>query len=156
MHPQAQFVQDALVKAGCQSRVREMPASTRTALEAAQACGCEVGQIVKSLVFTLDPPGGVVLVLVSGSNRVNEAVLGQRLGGKLGKSSADLVARTTGFVIGGVPPLGHAQKLPTLMDEDLLRFEVVWAAAGTPHAVFPIHPRELERITGARVISVTG
>ena len=154
MHPQASKVQNALIAAGCQSSVRELPDSTRTALEAAQACGCEVGQIVKSLIFVLDPPGTPVLVLASGTNRVAEAALGARLEGKLRKASAELVQQATGFVIGGVPPLGHAAPLPTYLDEDLLRYAVVWAAAGTPHAVFPIDPGELARITGAVIVSI--
>ena len=154
MHPQAQKVQQALHSAGCSSQVVELPDSTRTAVEAAQACACQVGQIVKSLIFILDPPGKPILVLVSGSNRVTESALGQRLGGKLGKASADLVLQSAGYVIGGVPPLGHAVPLATYLDEDLLQYEQVWAAAGTPHAVFPIDPRELQRITSAVVISV--
>jgi len=154
MHPQALKVQQVLRAAGCQSEVRELPDSTRTAVEAAQACGCDVGQIVKSLIFVLDPPGAPVLALVSGANRVHEAGLGSRLGGKLGKAPAELVQQATGFVIGGVPPVGHATRLATYLDEDLLQYEVVWAAAGTPHAVFPIDPRELLRITGAEVISI--
>jgi prolyl-tRNA editing enzyme YbaK/EbsC (Cys-tRNA(Pro) deacylase) len=154
MHPQAQRVQSALQAAGCLCRVVELPDSTRTAVEAAQACGCAVGQIVKSLVFVLDPPGTPILLLVSGSNRVNEAITGLRLEGKLGKASAELVQRATGFVIGGVPPLGHTAPLETYMDEDLMQYKQIWAAAGTPNAVFPIDPHELLRITGARVLPV--
>ena len=154
MHAQAQKVQQALIASGSPSQVRELPDSTRTAVEAANACGCQVGQIVKSLIFVLNPPGQPILVLVSGSNRVNESELGRKLGGKLAKASADLVLQATGFVIGGVPPLSHASSLPTYLDDDLLLYEVVWAAAGTPHAVFPIDPHELERITSAHVLSV--
>ncbi len=154
MHLQAQKVQNALLAAGSASQVQELPDSTRTALEAAQACGCQVGQIVKSLVFLLNPPGEAILALVSGANRVNEAALGQRLNGKLGKATADQVLQSTGFVIGGVSPLGHTASLPIYLDEDLLQYDVVWAAAGTPHAVFPIDPRELQRITAATVVSV--
>lgn len=150
----AQKVQNALRAAGCPANVREMPDSTRTALEAAQACGCQVGQIVKSLIFVLDPPGQPVLLLVSGTNRVEEKAVGTRLGGKLTRASADLVQQATGFAIGGVPPLGHTAPIPTSIDEDLLQYELIWAAAGTPHAVFPITPAELLRITGAAVISV--
>jgi prolyl-tRNA editing enzyme YbaK/EbsC (Cys-tRNA(Pro) deacylase) len=154
MHIQAMKVQNALQAAGCQSQVRELPDSTRTAVEAAQACGCGVGQIVKSLIFVLDPPGAPILVLASGSNRVQEAEFGARLDGKLRKASAELVQQATGFVIGGVPPLGHATALATYLDEDLLQYDVVWAAAGTPHAVFPVAPGELQRITGALVVSI--
>jgi prolyl-tRNA editing enzyme YbaK/EbsC (Cys-tRNA(Pro) deacylase) len=154
MHLQALKVQNALLAAGCASQVVELPDSTRTAVEAAQACACQVGQIVKSLIFVLTPPGAPLLALVSGTNRVNEAAFGQKLNGKLGKASADQVLLSTGFVIGGVAPLAHASALPTYLDEDLLQYDVVWAAAGTPHAVFPIEPRELLRITGAQTINV--
>jgi len=154
MHPQALKVQNALIAAGCASQVVELPDSTRTATEAAQACSCQVGQIVKSLIFVLTPPGSPVLALVSGSNRVNEHAFGKKLAGKLGKASADQVLQSTGFVIGGVPPLGHTSPLPTYFDEDLLQYDVVWAAAGTPHAIFPVDPRELLRITGASISSV--
>ena len=154
MHPQAEKVQQALQAAGCAAQVREMPDSTRTAVEAAQAVGSTVGQIVKSLVFVLDPPGEPILVLVSGSNRVNEAALGARLGGALRKADAALVQQATGYVIGGVPPLAHAAPLPTYLDEDLLQYAEIWAAAGTPRAVFPIDPATLLRITGATSICV--
>ena len=154
MHPQAEKIQQALLAAGCEAQVREMPDSTRTAVEAAQAVGSTVGQIVKSLVFVLDPPGEPILVLVSGSNRVNEAALGARLGGTLCKADAALVQQATGYAIGGVPPLAHASPLPTYLDEDLLQYAEIWAAAGTPKAVFPIDPSTLLRITGAVSISV--
>jgi prolyl-tRNA editing enzyme YbaK/EbsC (Cys-tRNA(Pro) deacylase) len=154
MHPQAEKVQLALASAGCATQVREMPESTRTAVEAAQAVGSTVGQIVKSLIFVLDPPGAPILVLVSGSNRVNESTMGERLGGTLRKADAALVQSATGYVIGGVPPLAHAGPLPTYLDEDLLQYGEIWAAAGTPKAVFPIAPGELLRITGATVLRV--
>ncbi len=154
MHPQAEKVQHALLTAGCGAQVREMPDSTRTAVEAAQAVGSTVGQIVKSLVFVLDPPGQPILVLVSGSNRVNEAALGARLGGTLRKADAALVQQATGYVIGGVPPLAHATPLPTYLDEDLIQYTEIWAAAGTPRAVFPIDPSTLLRITSATSICV--
>lgn len=154
MHAQALKVQNALLASGCSSQVVELPDSTRTAVEAAQACGCQVGQIVKSLIFVLNPVGTPILALVSGTNRVNETVFGQKLNGKLAKASPDQVLQSTGFAIGGVAPLAHATALPTYLDEDLLQYELVWAAAGTPHAVFPIDPRELLRITGAGVLKV--
>lgn len=154
MHPQAQRVQTTLIQAGCSVLVRELPDSTRTAEEAARAVGCEVGQIVKSLVFVLDPPGKTVLLLVSGANRVNEKSVGEKLGGRLSKASAAQVEADTGFVIGGVPPLGHKKPLETYVDEDLLHYDLIWAAAGTPHAVFPITPAELIRITGATPLSM--
>jgi prolyl-tRNA editing enzyme YbaK/EbsC (Cys-tRNA(Pro) deacylase) len=155
VHPQALRVQAELKKAGCEAEVRELPDSTRTALEAAQAIGCEVAQIVKSLIFVLDPPGEPILVLASGVNRVHEKRLGRQLEGKLEKAGADQVQAAAGFAIGGVPPLGHSHVLATYIDEDLLQYPILWAAAGTPHAVFPIAPDELVRVTGGKVLKVT-
>ena len=140
-------VQAALHAAGIDARVVELPQSTRTAAEAAQACGCEVAQIVKSLVFR-DGHGEAVLVLTSGTNRVNEKRLG------LEKASADFVREKTGYAIGGIPPVGHMTPLLTLIDEDLLRFERIWAAAGTPNAVFELSPADLGRMTGGTVMRV--
>lgn len=154
MHPQALRVQQFLAEAGSSAQVQEIPDSTRTALEAAAAVGCEVGQIVKSLIFVLDPPGEVILLLVSGANRVHEQIVGRLLGGTLGKANADQVQIATGYAIGGIPPIGHARPLPTYIDTDLLKYAQVWAAAGTPHAVFPISPEELVRITGGKQITV--
>jgi prolyl-tRNA editing enzyme YbaK/EbsC (Cys-tRNA(Pro) deacylase) len=129
---------------------REFPAGTRTAQDAAAAIGCAVGQIVKSLVFLRgDEP---VLVLCSGANTVDA----ERLG--LAKADADVVRRATGFAIGGVPPYGHPAPLQTLVDEDLLAYDEVWAAAGTPSSVFPLTPAQLVERSGgvvARVIPAT-
>ena len=129
---------------------RVLPDSARTAPEAAAAVGVEVGAIVKSLVFRCGDEA--VLALVSGANRADEARLEAELGAPVGRADAELVRRATGFAIGGVPPLGHPTPLRTLVDEDLLRFDVVWAAAGTPHAVFPIEPAELARLAGGHVV----
>lgn len=140
-------VQAALDAAGITARVVELPQSTRTAAEAAQAVGCEVGQIAKSLVFRAD--GDAVLVITSGTNRVNEKRLG------LERASAEFVREKTGYAIGGIPPVGHATPLRTFIDEDLMRFERIWAAAGTPNAVFELSPGELAPLTGGAVIRVT-
>jgi prolyl-tRNA editing enzyme YbaK/EbsC (Cys-tRNA(Pro) deacylase) len=127
--------------------VREFPEGTRTAQDAAAAIGCSVGQIVKSLVFVRgDEP---VLVLCSGANTVDA----ERLG--LAKADADLVRRATGFAIGGVPPYGHAERLVTLVDEDLLGYDEIWAAAGTPRSVFPLTPAELLERSGGTVARVS-
>ena len=127
--------------------VREFPAGTRTAADAAAAIGCEVGAICKSLVFRVgDEP---LLVIASGANRVDE----RRLGAV--KADAAFVREQTGFAIGGVPPYGHARPLRTILDEDLLAYETVWAAAGSPTSVFPIAPEELVRRTGASVQPVS-
>lgn len=154
MHPNAQKIQNLLSTAGCAAVVQELPSSTRTAVEAAASCGCELGQIVKSLVFQLDRTASPVLLLVSGSNRVNEVNAGRQLGGRLSRADAQAVQAYTGFAIGGIPPFGHLNQLPTWMDEDLFQYEVVWAAAGTPHAVFPIKPAELQRLSDAQRIIV--
>ncbi len=129
-----------------------LPDSARTAPEAAAAVGVEVGAIVKSLVFRCGDEA--VLALVSGANRADEARLSEEFGAPVARGDADLARAATGFSIGGVPPFGHPAPLRTLVDEDLLRFEVVWAAAGTPHAVFPIAPAELAELAGGRVVSL--
>jgi prolyl-tRNA editing enzyme YbaK/EbsC (Cys-tRNA(Pro) deacylase) len=150
----ARKVQAALQALGLPCQVVELPASTRTAPEAAQAVGCQVGQIVKSLVFRTQTSRRAVLVLVSGSNRVNEDQLAEVVGEAVVKAEADFVRKQSGFAIGGVPPVGHHRPLPTYIDQDLLQYAEVWAAAGTPHAVFKLNPRELPRITGGKVIKV--
>ena len=159
MHTSAQRVQEALNRFGYTGQIMEMGESTRTAVEAAQAAGCEVGQIVKSLVFLLqtpeNPAGSPVLVLVSGSNRVHEKRLGRQLGGTLARADADLVREASGFAIGGVPPVGHKTPLKTYIDTDLLQYNEIWAAGGTPHAIFPIAPQELVRLSGGEVVTVT-
>jgi prolyl-tRNA editing enzyme YbaK/EbsC (Cys-tRNA(Pro) deacylase) len=153
--PSARRVQDALAVLGSAARVREMPASTRTAAEAAQACDCPEGAIVKSLVFRGADSGQGILVLTSGANRVHEKRLGRQLGDRLERAGADFVRAATGYAIGGVPPLGHATALRVVMDADLRAYPEIWAAAGTPSAVFPITPAELARLTGARILTVT-
>jgi prolyl-tRNA editing enzyme YbaK/EbsC (Cys-tRNA(Pro) deacylase) len=126
-----------------------MPASTRTAKEAAAACGCGVAQIVKSLLFAGARSGKTYLLLVSGPNRVDEAAMRAVIGEALTRPDAGAVRAATGFSIGGVPPLGHATPSPVFIDEDLLRFDVVWAAAGHPQAVFSVSPRALAEAIGA-------
>ena len=150
----AQKVQAALQTLGLALEVVELPASTRTAQEAAQAVGCTVGQIVKSLVFRALQSDRPVLVETSGLNRVDETRLAALLGEPVGKADADFVRQRTGFVIGGVPPLGHAEALPTFIDQDLLQYQEIWAAAGTPHAVFRLTPAELLQMTGGQVVAV--
>ena len=129
--------------AGLELRVTELPASTRTAAEAASAVGCSIAQIVKSLIFRTVRSDQAVLVLVSGSNRVDEARLAARLGEPIEKASPDFVRQRTGFAIGGVPPVGHATGLRTFVDQALFELPELWAAAGTPHAVFPLTPAQL-------------
>ena len=133
MHPTAAKVQERLAGRGLVVDVQVLPASTRTAAEAAEACGCEIGQIVKSLVFVVD--GQPTVVLCAGDKRVSA------LNGR--PATADEVRGATGFAIGGVPPLGHHTELPTIIDESLRRFDRVWCAAGTPNAVFETGVEEL-------------
>jgi prolyl-tRNA editing enzyme YbaK/EbsC (Cys-tRNA(Pro) deacylase) len=150
----AERVQEALTALGCTARVREMSTTTRTAADAAAACGCAQGAIVKSLIFRGAASGRGILVLTSGTNRVHEKRLGRQLGEALERADADFVRTATGFAIGGVPPLGHATVMRVVMDRDLTDFPMIWAAAGTPRAVFPTTPAELERLTGAEVLVV--
>ena len=150
----ARRVQAALHALGLDVAVRELPASARTAAEAAAAVGVEQGAIVKSLVFRGARSGDAVLVLVAGDNRADEARLEAALGEPVERADADFVRSATGYAIGGVPPVGHPEPLRTLVDEDLLRFEAVWAAAGTPHAVFPVAPAALARAAAGAVLRV--
>ncbi len=150
----AQRVQQALEAQGVNLQVIELPDSTRTAVEAAQAVGCEVGQIVKSLIFKGKKTRQPYLVLVSGANRVDEKKLRRVVGEKIGKADADFVRAHTGFAIGGVSPVGYKEPLQTVIDEDLLQFGQLWAAAGTPHAVFALTPADLRKLTGGQVVAV--
>jgi len=150
----AQKVQAALAARGIQAQVVEMPESTRTAAEAAQAIGCAVAQIAKSLVFRTRRSGAAVLVIASGANRVNERRLTALVGERIEKASPDFVREVTGFAVGGVPPVGHSTPLRTFIDQDLRQHTAIWAAAGTPRTVVRLTPAELEAVTGGVVIDV--
>ena len=150
----ARKVQDTLKMRGFSSHVVELPGSTRTAREAAQAVGCRVEQIVKSLVFKGQHSNKPILVVASGTNRVNERRLSELAGEPVEKADADFVRQRTGFVVGGVPPIGHAEHIDTFIDEDLLQYKKLWAAAGTPHAVFELTPAELKAMTGGQIVSI--
>ncbi|MCW5771726.1 MAG: YbaK/EbsC family protein [Rhodospirillaceae bacterium] len=152
--PAAQRVQDVLTALGHAGRVRVMPASTRTSAEAAAAVGCTVAEIAKSIIFRAKPSQRAVLVMASGVNRVDEKKVAALVGEGIGKADADFVRARTGFVIGGVSPVGHDTKPVILIDEDLLKLDGLWAAAGTPHAVFPLTPAELVTLTGGKVADV--
>ncbi len=149
----AQRVQEALEAKGYSNEVVEMPDSTRTAADAAAACGCTVAQIAKSIVFKA-PEGVPVLVITSGVNRVDIGKVGALLGAEPGKADADFVRGATGYAIGGVPPLGHAGPVRIFIDADLMRFDEIWAAAGTPKCVFKLAPGELEAMTGGSVADI--
>lgn len=151
----ARKVQEAARAAGLAVTVIERAESTRTAEEAAAACGCAVGQIVKSLVFRGAETGKPYLMLVSGSNRLNEKGVADVLGESLTRPDAAYVREVTGYAIGGIPPLGHATFMQVFIDKDLLAFDVVWAAAGTPRAVFAVSPGALADAIGARIVTVT-
>ncbi|HEU0131004.1 MAG TPA: YbaK/EbsC family protein [Mycobacteriales bacterium] len=152
MHANAERVQAALRAAGCAAEVVELADSARTAAEAAAALGVEVGQIANSLVFVAD--GEPLLVMTSGANRVDTARVGALLGATVGRADPETVRAATGFPIGGVAPVGHPAPLRVLVDEDLLRYDAIWAAAGTPHTVFPTTGAELVRITGGTAAAV--
>jgi len=147
LSPNAQRVQDALNQLGLNYQVIELSQSTRTAKEAAQAVGCQVGQIVKTLIFRGQRTGAPILVIASGLNRVDESRLTDLAGEPVEKPDADYVRQHTGFVIGGVPPLAHSETLRAFLDEDLLQYTVVWAAAGMPNAVFATSPADIQRMT---------
>jgi prolyl-tRNA editing enzyme YbaK/EbsC (Cys-tRNA(Pro) deacylase) len=150
LSPSAQKFQSTLHQLGFDLKVVELPNSTRTALEAAVAIGCQVEQIVKSLVFKGKRSLSPYLVLACGSNRVSEQKIEAIIGEPLGKADADFVREHTGFTIGGVPPAGHQKPLKTLIDEDLLHYSQIWAAAGTPNAVFCLSPNDLLRMTNGQ------
>ena len=153
-HPNAEKVAAAARDRGLEVEVREFPEGTRTAADAAAAIGVEVGQIVKSLVFSVDDE--VVVALVSGPNRLDEEKLAAAAGGSaVGRVGADAVRAATGYPIGGVPPFGHTETLRTFCDADLLAYDVVWAAAGTPRHVFSAEPQALVRVAGAEVADLT-
>ena len=155
LSPSALKVQKALNAIGLSLEVVELPGSTRTAQEAAQAVGCQVGQIAKSIIFQGLASRHPILVIASGPNRVNEKLIEALVGEAIAKADADFVRQRTGFVIGGVPPVGHIENLETFLDQDLLQYQEIWAAAGTPHAVFRLTPGDLLRMTSGIVIRVT-
>jgi prolyl-tRNA editing enzyme YbaK/EbsC (Cys-tRNA(Pro) deacylase) len=150
----AKRVQEALAAAGFGFEVVQFPESTRTAEEAAAAVGCQVGQIAKSLVFRAADSGRPVLVIASGANRVDEKKVAALLGEPIARADAGFVRARTGFAIGGVPPVAHLEPPLTLIDADLLAHDQIWAAAGTPNAVFRLAPGDLARLTGGRVAAV--
>lgn len=152
----AETVEKAARAAGLEIRIIEVPGTARTAQDAAAAVGCEVAQIVKSLVFRGAQSGQPYLLLVSGRNRVDEAAVARDLGESLERPNADFVRDVTGFAIGGIPPLGHAQPMAIYMDRDLLSYDVVWAAAGTPRCVFSVAPESLRQAVAAQLLDVAG
>ena len=154
LSPHAQKVQVALRTLGFPHEVIELSQTTRSAAEAAQAIGCKVEEIAKSLIFKGKRTNKAILVIASGPNRVNEKKISEFLSEPVKMADADFVSQRTGFTIGGVPPIAHRERLETIIDEDLLQFEEIWAAAGTPNAVFRLSPADLTKMTDGRITSV--
>ena len=148
-HPTALRTAQLLRDAGADARVVEFEQPTRTSAEAAAAIGCSVAEIAKSIVFRGKVSGLAVVVVASGDNRVSEKKVAAKVDEPLARADADFVRTATGYAIGGVAPIGHAQPVKLLIDEELKRFATVWAAGGTPYSVFPVAPDELRRLTGA-------
>ena len=148
-HPTALRTAQLLREAGVDGEVVEFEQPTRTSAEAATAIGCSVAEIAKSIVFRGKTSGQAVIVVASGDNRVSEAKVAAKVGESLARADADFVRAATGYAIGGVAPLGYIQPVKLLLDEDLRRFETVWAAGGTPFSVFPLRPEQLRSLTGA-------
>jgi len=147
-------MQDVLASLGTACEVIELPSSTRTALEAATAIGCSVEQIAKSILFRTVKDKKPVMVIASGANRVNEARIADFVGEPIEKADAAYVREKTGFVIGGVPPVGHAEPIDTIIDEDLLKLGELWAAAGTPNSVFKLSATSLLEMTAGTLRSI--
>jgi len=154
LSPSAQKVQEALRSQGYPFTIIEFSESTRTGQEAAERVGCTLGQIVKSLIFKGMNDQKPILVLTSGSNRVDEELISGYAGQPTGRADPELVRAVTGFAIGGVPPIGHLQPVETYLDEDLLQYATIWAAGGSPKAVFELTPLALQKMTGGRVCRV--
>ena len=154
LSPSAQRIQNLLNSLGYNYTVIEHAESTRTAQEAADRAGCELGQIVKSLIFRGKTSGKPILVLTSGANRVDEKRISGYAGETISRADADFVRTVTGFAIGGVPPIGHAEKIETYLDEDFLSYKTIWAAAGTPNAIFELKTEDLQKMTSGKIAQV--
>lgn len=154
LSPSAQKIQDLLNTLGYNYTVIEHTESTRTAQEAAERAGCELGQIVKSLVFKGNDSGKPILVLTSGANRVDEKRIHEYAGESISRANADFVRAATGFAIGGVPPVGHTQAMETYIDEDFLQYQTIWSAAGTPNAIFELKTEDLQTMTNGKIVRV--
>jgi prolyl-tRNA editing enzyme YbaK/EbsC (Cys-tRNA(Pro) deacylase) len=154
LSPSSQKVQDILRELGYPFTVLESETHTRTAQEAADLVGCELGQIVKSLIFRGAQSGKPILVLTSGTNRVDESRISQYAAESIARADPEFVRMVTGFAIGGVPPVGHNQPMETYLDEDLLQHQSIWAAGGTPNSLFELTPAALQEMTGGKVAAV--
>ncbi|MEI6042771.1 MAG: YbaK/EbsC family protein [Chloroflexota bacterium] len=150
MKPAAERVQQILDELGIESQIVEFSESTKTSAEAAAAIGTTVSQICKSILF--EAGGEPIMVIASGANRIDTAKVQQHVGQPLGKATASFVREKTGYAIGGVPPVGHLSHFPIFIDRDLLQYDQIYAAGGTPNAIFPITPADLVRMTKGEVI----
>jgi prolyl-tRNA editing enzyme YbaK/EbsC (Cys-tRNA(Pro) deacylase) len=151
----AENVQRALAEKGLKLEVLELEASTRTANDAARTIGCQVRQIVKSLLFRTKETERPIVLLVSGKNRLNEEAIQRNIGEKIIKADANFTREITGFAIGGIPPLGHSNPISLVyIDEELLQYETLWAAAGTPFALFSLPAKDLQKVTGGMILSL--
>ena len=150
----AQKIQEHLDGLGYSCKVIEFQKTTRTSTDAADQVGCTIGQIIKSLVFRGHNSSKAVLILTSGANRVDVKKISNLIGEPIDRADPEFVRAITGFAIGGIPPIGHATKIESYIDEDLLNYETLWAAAGTPNAVFELTPEDLQTMTNARVVQV--
>ena len=148
-HPTALRTSQLLRDAGIDTQVVEFEQPTRTSADAAAAIGCSIAEIAKSIVFRGTSSGQAVIVVASGDNRVSETKVAEHVGEPLARADGDFVRAATGYAIGGVAPIGHTQPVKLLLDEDLRRFEKIWAAGGTPFSVFPLRPDQLRSVTGA-------
>jgi Cys-tRNA(Pro) deacylase len=154
LSPSAQKIQNLLKELGYEYTVIEHAESTRTAQEAAERAGCELAQIVKSLIFRGKNSGKPILVLTSGANRVDEKQISQYAGEAISRADPNFVRTVTGFAIGGIPPIGHMQPMETYLDEDFLPLKTIWAAAGTPNAIFELKTEDLQKMTNGKVAQV--
>jgi len=150
----AKKVQTVLNEFGIKLNVMELSDSTRTAQDAANTIGCTVSQIAKSLIFKGKTSQKPILIIASGTNRINEKGVKEHIGEKLGKADAHFVLEYTGFAIGGIPPIGHKNPITTFIDEDLMQYDEIWAAAGTPNSVFKLTPKNLVELTKGSIICV--
>ena len=154
LSPSAYRIQETLFSLGLSCKVVEFQDSTRTSAEAGERVGCQIGQIVKSLIFRVSVSGKPVLVLTSGVNRVDETLISRYVGESISRADAEFARTSTGYAIGGIPPVGHNRPLLTFLDEDLMQYSKVWAAAGTPNAVFETTPNDLQIISGTTPVKV--
>jgi prolyl-tRNA editing enzyme YbaK/EbsC (Cys-tRNA(Pro) deacylase) len=154
LSPSSQKVQDLLLSLGYDCQVQESTTTTRTASDAAELVGCHVGQIVKSLIFKGSTTSKPILVLTSGANRVNEQLISTYAAEPILRADPEFVRATTGYAIGGVPPIGHLQPMETYLDEDLMQYPSIWAAAGTPNSLYKLTPGELQKMTAGKVTKV--